>query len=41
MGLFKKKEGHSMVTNDATIIKVKHETLYEVAKAAFNQNLEE
>lgn len=30
-----------MVTNDATIIKVKHETLYEVAKAAFNQNLEE
>jgi ferredoxin hydrogenase large subunit len=30
-----------MVTNDATIIKVKHETLYEVAKAAYEGNLEE
>ena len=30
-----------MVTNDATIIKVKHETLYEVAKAAFAGTLED
>ncbi len=30
-----------MVTNDATIIKVKHELLYEVAKAAFEGKLEE
>ncbi len=30
-----------MVTNDATIVKVKHETLYEVAKAAYAGILEE
>lgn len=30
-----------MVTNDATIIKVKHDTLYEVAKAAFDGRLAE
>ena len=30
-----------MVTNDATILRVKHEVLYEVAKMAFEGTLEE
>ena len=30
-----------MVTNDATILRLKHDVLYEVAKAAWEGNLEE
>ena len=30
-----------MVTNDATILRLKHDVLYEVAKAAWDGNLEE
>ena len=30
-----------MVTNDATILRIKHEILYEVAKLAWNDQLEE
>ena len=30
-----------MVTNDANILKIKHEVLYEVAKLAFEGTLEE
>ena len=29
-----------MVTNDATILRIKHEILYEVAKLAWNDQLE-
>ena len=30
-----------MVTNDATILRIKHEILYEVAKLAWNDQLED
>ena len=30
-----------MVTNDATILRLKHDVLYEVAKAAWEGNLDE
>ena len=30
-----------MITNDATLLKVKHEVLYEVAKLAYAGRLEE
>ena len=30
-----------MVTNDATILKIKHEVLYRVAKLAYEGKLEE
>ena len=30
-----------MVSNDATILKIKHEVLYEVAKLAFEGTFEE
>lgn len=34
-------EEMKMVTNDATILRLKHDVLYEVAKAAWEGNLEE
>ena len=30
-----------MVTNDATILRIKHDVLYEVAKLAWNGELDE
>ena len=35
------KEEKKMVTNDATILRLKHDVLYEVAKAAWEGNLDE
>ena len=35
------EEEKNMVTNDATILRLKHDVLYEVAKAAWEGNLEE
>ena len=40
-GIDKFEEEKNMVTNDATILRLKHDVLYEVAKAAWEGNREE
>ena len=39
--IIEKTGGNKMVTNDAALLKIKHDVLYEVARLAFEGKLDE